>query len=50
MVSSSVKSYKYLIGYKDDDHKLKPLRIILLKTSAYAKGYDGGTKWKYFFY
>ena len=34
----------------DDDHKIKPLHIMLPKTSAYAyvKNYDGETKWMYF--
>ena len=39
------KKYKYFIEYKDDDHKSKPLRIMLPKTSAYVKCYDAGTKW-----
>ena len=43
------KNYKYFIGYKDDDHKIKPLRIMLPKTSAYVKRYGGETKWMYFF-
>ena len=41
MISFSEKSYKYFFGYKDDDHKIKPLGIILSKTSAYVKSYDG---------
>ena len=47
------KKYRYLtylklyffIGYKDDDHKTKLLRIMLPKTSAYVKSYERGTKW-----
>ena len=31
-----------------NDHEVKPLRIMLPKTSAYVKGYDGQTKWMYF--
>ena len=31
------------IGYKDDEYKIKPLCIILPKTSAYKK-YGDGTK------
>ena len=31
-----------------NDHKAKPLHIILPKTSAYVKSYDGETKWMYF--
>ena len=31
-----------------DDYKVKPLHIMLPKTSAYIKRYDGKTKWIYF--
>ena len=31
-----------------DDCKVKPLHIMLSKTSLYVKGYDGRTKWMYF--
>ena len=31
-----------------NDHKVKPLHIILPKTNAYVKSYDGETKWIYF--
>ena len=31
-----------------DNHKVKPLHIMLPKTSAYVKSYDGQTKWMYF--
>ena len=31
-----------------NDHKFKPLHIMLPKTKAFAKGYDGQTKWMYF--
>ena len=41
------KNYKYFIGYLFNDNKLKPLHIILPKTSAYIKSYDGQTKWMY---
>ena len=30
------------------DHKVKPLHIMLPKTSVYVKRYDGQTKWMYF--
>ena len=43
-VSCNEETYKYTIGYKDDDHKIKPSCIILWKTSAYVKCYDGKTK------
>ena len=45
---SGEKSYKYFIGYLYDDYKVKPLYIILLKTSAHIKSYEGQTKWMYF--
>ena len=32
----------------DDDYKIKPFSIVLPKTSAYVKSYDGKTKWMYF--
>ena len=46
-ISPDEKNYKYLIGYMDDDYKVKPLHIMLPKTSVYVKGYDGETKWIY---
>ena len=46
--SCSLKSYKYFIGCMNDDYKMKPLHIMLWKTSAYVKGYDGETKWMCF--
>ena len=42
--SSGKKNYKYFIGYLDNDFKIKPLHIILPRTSAYVKGCDGETK------
>ena len=39
------KNYKYFIGY---DQKTKPLHLMLPKTSAYVKDYDGETNWMYF--
>ena len=42
------KSYKHFIGYLYNDHKVKPLHIMLPKTRAYVKSYDGQTKWIYF--
>ena len=35
-------------GYLYSDHRVKPLHIMLPKTSAYVKHYDGQTKWIYF--
>ena len=43
-----IKSYKYFIGYLHNDHKVKPLHIMLLKTRAYVKSYDAQIKWMYF--
>ena len=48
MISFREKNYKYFIGYFYDDHKFKPLHIMLPKTSAYIKSYDGQIKWMYF--
>ena len=31
-----------------NDNNVKPLHIMLPKTSAYVKSYDGQTKWIYF--
>ena len=42
------KNYKYFIGCLYNDHKVKPLHIMLPKTSTYIKSYDGQTKWMYF--
>ena len=42
------RNYKYFIGYLCDDYKIKPLHIMLPKTNAYVKSYDGHTKSKYF--
>ena len=47
-ISFGVKNYKYFIGYFCNDNKVKPLHIMLPKTSAYVKSYDGQTKWMYF--
>ena len=42
------KKYKQFIGYLYNNHKVKPLHIMLSKASAYVKSYDGQTKWMYF--
>ena len=36
------------IGYLCNGNKVKPLDIMLPKTSAYVKGHDGQSKWMYF--
>ena len=38
MVSRGQKNYKYFIGYKDDDPKMKPL-CMFSKISAYVKSW-----------
>ena len=38
------KNYKYFDRYLDSDHKVKPLNIMLPKTSDYVKSYEGQTK------
>ena len=43
-ISSGEKNYKYFIGYLHNDYKVKPLHIILPKTSTYVKIYDGQSK------
>ena len=48
-ISFVEKNYKYFIGYLYNDNRVKPLHIILPKTSAYLKNYDGQTKWMHFF-
>ena len=53
LVSSKIsfgekKNYKYFSGYLYNDDKLKPLDIMLPKTSPYAKSYYRQTKWMYF--
>ena len=47
-ISFGEKNYKYFIGYLYDNHKVKPLYIMLPKTTAYVKIYDGQTKGMYF--
>ena len=47
-VSFGEKNYKCFIGYLYDNHKVKPLHIMLPKTTAYVKRYGGQTKWRHF--
>ena len=47
-ISFGEKNHKYFIGYLYNDHKVKLLHIMLLKTSADVKSYDGQIKWMYF--
>ena len=46
-ISFGERAIGYFIGYLYNDHKVKPLHIMLAKTSAYVKRY-GQTKWMYF--
>ena len=39
------KDYNYFIGYLYNGSKVKPLNIMLPKTSADVKSYNGQTKW-----
>ena len=39
-ISFVAKNYKYFIGYLYNDHKVKPLHIMLPKASVYKKSYD----------
>ena len=43
-ISFGEKNYKYFIGYFYNSNKVKPLNIMLPKTSAYVEGYDGQIK------
>ena len=47
-ISFGEKNYKCFIGYLHNDHKVKPLHIILPKIGTYVISYDGETKWMYF--
>ena len=48
MVSPGEPNYKYFIGYKDDDYKIKSLRIMLPKINGYVECYGGETSWMIF--
>ena len=43
-IISGEKNYKYFVGYLYDDHKTKPLNIMLPKKARY----DDQAKWMYF--
>ena len=40
-ISTGEKNYKYFIVYLHNDHKVNLLHMMLPKTSAYVKSYDG---------
>ena len=46
-ISAGGINYKYCIGYLYNDHKVKALYIMLPKTTACIKSYDGQAKWMY---
>ena len=47
-ISSGEEIYNCFIGYLYNDHKVKPLHLILPKRSAFVKSYDVQTKWRQF--
>ena len=47
-ISFVEKNYKYFVDYLYNDHKVRPLHVMLPKTSPYVKDYDDQTKWMYF--
>ena len=42
------KNYKYFVGYFYNDHKVKPLHIMVPKTRVHVKINEGQTTWMYF--
>ena len=42
------KKYKYFFVYLYGGSNVSPLDVILPRTSAHVKSYDGQTKWIYF--
>ena len=48
MVFPGEPNYKYFIDYKDDDYKIKSLRIMLPKINGYVECYGGETNWMTF--
>ena len=42
------KNYKYVIGHFYNDNEVKPLHIMLPKSSVYVKSCGRQTKWTYF--
>ena len=48
MAFSGKNRYIYFIGNKDNDYEMKMSGIMLPKTSAYVKSYDGETKGMFF--
>ena len=48
LLKKTKQKKKYSIGYLHNYDKVKPLNIMLPKTSGYVKIYNGQTKWMYF--
>ena len=48
LTSFSENNYKYFIGYLYNDDNIKPLHIMLPKTSVSVNSYDRQSKWMYF--
>ena len=46
-ISFGEKNYKYFFVYLYNDPKVKPLHIMLPKSSPHVKIYDGQTEWMY---
>ena len=47
-IEKKIVLQQYFVGYLYDNHKVKPLHLMLSKTSTYVKSFDGQTKWMYF--
>ena len=47
-ISFVEKNSKYFISYLYNNHKVRPLHIMLPKISAYVKSYNGQIKWMNF--
>ena len=47
-IEKKIVLQQYFVGYLYDNHKVKPLHLMLPKTSTYVKSFDGQTKWMYF--
>ena len=48
LASSKISYGENNYKYSYNDHKVKPLHLMLPKASTYVKSYDGQTKWMYF--
>ena len=46
--SADEERYKYFFNYLYDNNKIKPMHIMLPKTSTHVENCDGQTKWIYF--